>query len=44
MLVSIPIFLYLLLMLYIAFQVNKKKRNSGNFAEEYYKEVNFICT
>lgn len=36
MLVSIPIFLYLLLMLYIAFQVNKKKRNSGNFAEEYY--------
>ena len=36
MLVSIPILLYLLLMLYIAFRVNKKKRNSNNFAEEYY--------
>lgn len=36
MLIAVPIVLYLLLMLFIAFQVNKKKRLTADFAEEYY--------
>lgn len=35
-LIMIPIILYLILMLYIAYRVNKIKQNSENFAEEYY--------
>lgn len=35
-LIIIPIILYLLLMLYIAYRVNKIKQNSENFTEEYY--------
>lgn len=34
--IVIPIILYLLLMLYIAYRVNKIKKNSSNFTEEYY--------
>ena len=36
MLIAVPIILYLILMLFIAFQVNKKKRQTADFAEEYY--------
>ena len=36
MLIAVPIVLYLILMLFIAFQVNKKKRLTGGFTEEYY--------
>ena len=36
MLIAVPIVLYLALMLFIAFQVNKKKRLIGGFTEEYY--------
>lgn len=36
MLIFIPIVLYLCFMLWIAFQVNKRKQNTNNFAEEYY--------
>lgn len=35
-LIVIPIILYLLLMLYIAYRVNKIKKNSSSFTEEYY--------
>lgn len=35
-LILIPIIIYLFLMLYIAYRVNKIKQNSDNFAEEYY--------
>ena len=35
-LIIIPIILYLLLMLYIAYRVNKIKQNSDSFTEEYY--------
>lgn len=34
--IVIPIILYLLLMLYIAYRVNKIKKSSSNFTEEYY--------
>ena len=33
MLIAVPIILYLILMLFIAFQVNKKKRKTAEFAE-----------
>ena len=36
MLIAVPIILYLMVMLFIAFQVNKKKRLTGGFTEEYY--------
>ena len=36
MLTIIPIILYLLLMLYIAYRVNKIKQNAENFTEEYF--------
>ncbi|MBQ3437102.1 MAG: sodium/pantothenate symporter, partial [Fusobacterium sp.] len=36
LLIIIPIILYLFLMLYIAYRVNKIKQSSKNFAEEYY--------
>ena len=36
MLIAVPIVLYLMVMLFIAFQVNKKKRLSSGFTEEYY--------
>ncbi|MDO4690668.1 MAG: sodium/pantothenate symporter [Fusobacterium sp.] len=35
-LIILPIILYLLLTLYIAYRVNKIKQNSSNFTEEYY--------
>lgn len=35
-LIIIPIFLYLILMLYIAYRVNKLKQASDSFTEEYY--------
>ncbi len=36
MLAAIPIILYLMLMLFIAVQVNKRKKNAADFTEEYY--------
>lgn len=36
MLILLPIVLYLFLMLYIAWRVNRRKQNSQNFTEEYY--------